>query len=210
MAFQKLEQDVPGFQADTEALARKYMRGADPTPADIADAGAKVVGRYVDGTPAVAEEAARQGKQGAFPNDFDLDNVDAYGVACPFHAHVRRMNPRHALNGDPSELSPRIARRGIPYGTPDAGPNIGLLFMSMQARLSQFDELLMDADQKDFPRTRVNNAWGTDTIIGRPNALVDHHWRLQRYLKIIHRFERHVTFLGGGYFHFPSMAFWGP
>jgi deferrochelatase/peroxidase EfeB len=48
---------------------------------------------------------------------------DPFGLHCPIGSHIRRTNPRDALNDDPQqslELSNqhRIVRRGRSYGTP--------------------------------------------------------------------------------------------
>jgi deferrochelatase/peroxidase EfeB len=90
------------------------------------------------------------------PNDFNYDG-DPDGLKCPFHAHVRKSNPRlesvkengRFAGSDQEELGHRIARRGITYGGPlSAADNlddlpekgVGLLFMCYQSDIwEQFE-----------------------------------------------------------------------
>src|SRR5262249_27983328 len=88
----------------------------------------KMMGRRQDGTPLVDPAAG---------NDFDYAKDDE-GRQCPFHAHVRRANPR-----DGRKAMPRIVRAGMSYGErfdekadPTANPNAapgadrGIMFMA--------------------------------------------------------------------------------
>ncbi|SEA90194.1 Dyp-type peroxidase [Variovorax sp. YR216] len=100
----------------------------------------KMMGRRQDGTPLVAPASG---------NDFDYDK-DADGRQCPFHAHVRRANPR-----DGREPMPRIVRAGMSYGerldanadpkaNPGAAPNAdrGIVFMAYCASISEQFEVI--------------------------------------------------------------------
>ncbi|MEL4177430.1 hypothetical protein [Roseateles sp. PN1] len=97
---------------------------------------AKMMGRWPDGVP-LAAPAIGAG------NNFNYSQ-DAQGKACPFHAHIRRANPRT----DPTLATPvpRMLRRGMSYGPPlqpgQAPADMdkderGLIFMAYNASLAE-------------------------------------------------------------------------
>ena len=146
LVYRKLEQNVRGFK-DAESRVASELG----LPRKLA--GAMAVGRYEDGTPLVLQPG--DGSR-PIPNDFNYAG-DTAGQTCPFHAHIRKSNPRleSVKFGGPfaqsteEELGHRIARRGIPYGgplsdsrnpaeLPDRG--VGLLFFCYQADIwEQFE-----------------------------------------------------------------------
>ncbi len=139
--FRRLLQDVPGWRAEVQRL-----RGPSMTAEAL---GAKVVGRWPDGTPL----APARGRRGS--NDFDYGD-DQEGYHTPRFAHIRKTNPRSdEVFGDRAH---RILRRGIPFGPPlDPGAagdrwahaERGLLFNAFMASIE---------DQFEFvQRNWVNN-----------------------------------------------------
>ena len=101
---------------------------------------AKMVGRTRDGEPLATPHDPDK-----FKNDFDFGTDP--GALCPFHAHIRRGNPRlsSAKAGDTAPLVPRIARRSLVYGqrfdgTDDA--NRGVMFMAYNASIAEQFEIL--------------------------------------------------------------------
>jgi Dyp-type peroxidase family len=173
--YRKLEQDVQGFRADEKALAKSiasfaHPKKSDPTPEDVALAGAYMVGRFQDGTPVVDRNAAGMGDQ---PNNFSFDG-DVDGVRCPFQAHVRKTNPRGDKQrqfGVPltQERTQRIVRRGISYGkvTLDPHPSdgkVGLLFLCAQSSIADQFEFIQAAwaNYQDF----LTPGSGLDPVIG--------------------------------------------
>lgn len=110
---------------------------------------AQVVGRFEDGQPLIDSRGTEEGYANgeARLNAFDYSH-DRDGRVCPFHAHIRKVNPRgekqyqglppfskfiarhglllhffpklsrHLEDGRRSERARRIARRGVPYGPP--------------------------------------------------------------------------------------------
>lgn len=137
--FRKLEQNVLGFSIAEEKLADDLnLEGSDRERA-----GAMAVGRFRDGTPLVLSQV-----DGVVPtksNNFRFDSLDSelkannpapdeLGLKCPFHAHIRKTNPRQSteipvvgvpapapdpaavLDQEKRDRKRRIARRGIPYG----------------------------------------------------------------------------------------------
>lgn len=152
LVYRKLEQDVMHFLMREQELADcLVLQGSER-----ARAGAMAVGRFRDGTPiAVSRTAGYRPEQ---ENNFTYHKLphgghDRDGLLCPFHAHIRRTNPRGDIEPDPVagsapiERQRMIARRGIPYGDrlkhpamfqsldelPSAG--VGLLFMCFQATI---------------------------------------------------------------------------
>ena len=101
---------------------------------------AKLMGRWRSGEPLADDRAV---------NDFNYE-ADAKGALCPFHAHIRRTNPRD-LGADMAFAKarmPRILRRGMSYGPPpdrqhpvdDA--DRGLVFMAYNAHLAEQFEVV--------------------------------------------------------------------
>jgi deferrochelatase/peroxidase EfeB len=118
----------------------------------------------------------------------------------------------------------RIARRSVPYGTPD-DPEVGLLFMCYQSDIGQQFERLQGkwASSADFPV----EATGPDAIIGPGDLQASHTWpqrsnarrprrgddgRLLRWNKDKERsvpldFKSCIALKGGEYFFVPSLPF---
>ena len=200
MVFRKLEQNVEAFWAALQELARQ-------SALDIEDIGALAVGRYRDGTPAVPTTTI---EPGADSNDFHYDQ-DAFGSKCPFHAHIRKTNPRgdiaRILGGAAEfERARRIVRRGITYGDrPDLSERpttgVGLLFMCFQSNLDQFVIQQDGADSNAFIRA----ATGVDAVIGQNTAPIDQTWPSDGTVKFT--MANFVSMKGGEYFFAPSMRF---
>jgi Dyp-type peroxidase family len=107
--FRKLEQNVAGFKTAEQRLANALGL----TWEDRERAGALVVGRFEDGTPVTMSRDARDQKTP--PNDFNYKGDG--GSRCPFHAHVRKTNPRGSggAEPEPQERLHIMPRRGITY-----------------------------------------------------------------------------------------------
>lgn len=207
MVFRKLEQNVKAFWEAVDALHGQL------TTLQRDDVGALAVGRYPDGIPTLPAPPIHQG---ADHNDFHFDS-DPDGQRCPFHAHIRKTNPRGdipRLRGArlaEFERSRRIVRRGITYGDrpdladgstlerPSAG--VGLLFMCFQANLDQFVIQQDGADSNDFVQTGV----GVDAVIGHNAAPLPQTWPSTGTTTFT--MANFVTMLGGEYFFAPSIAF---
>jgi len=84
-------------------------------------------------------------------NDFDY-RKDAEGQLCPFHAHIRRANPRVPPAGSRGEVGrrvPRIVRRGMSFGpryvrdeAKSADAERGLVFMTYNADIGEQFEVV--------------------------------------------------------------------
>lgn len=232
--YRKLGQDVIDFHADEANLAKTLVQAtkganAEPTEAEQKLASAYIVGRFRDGTPVVAQAVDGWLNE---PNNFNFD-ADVDGVKCPFHAHVRKMNPRgdkaRQFTLPPGEdRARRIARRAVSFGplTLDPGPDdkVGLLFICAQSSITDQFEFLQStwANFTDFLRPGT----GLDTIIGEAapgQPGVPQQWPrdygsfnglsfdtgspVVQSPYIPYQFTEWVTMLGGEYFFVPSLSF---
>jgi len=215
LVYRKLEQDPKGFETGIDQVVSTAGINMDK---DLV--GAMAIGRFKDGTPVVTEKSA-MGPKG---DEIDFDySADKDATKCPFHAHIRKVNPRgeipFLLNLLAKEQRRRIVRRGITYGArPDLSPaggsapqwGVGLLFMCYQNDIADQFEFIQDtwANNRNF---RKSNA-GLDPVIGQsghsnpqpnefPNWPVE--WGSNTKLKV--QFDRVIRLVGGEYFFAPSM-----
>lgn len=170
LVFRKLRQDVAAFRARLEAAAEE-------SGLSVETVAAKVLGRWRDGVPielaphrSPTEDLTHQRVRRP-TNDFRYLPQDRDGTACPRGAHIRRVNPRDALDFDgtirvPGKLTARhrIIRRGMPYGPAyDDEPEAerGLIFQCFQADIARQFETIQSTwcldgdsfglgDQQDF------------------------------------------------------------
>lgn len=227
VVFRKLEQNVRGFKQREEELAQALGL----TGEDAERAGALVVGRFEDGTPIVLQPT--EGLDSPVPNNFTYDD-DLAGSKCPFHAHIRKMNPRNDIPNllapnaavkqqlQQEERSHRIVRRGIPFGkrqvepkdnpTPEQMPTggVGLLFMCFQSNIArQFGFMQKNwANNLNFVQPQT----GIDPVIGQQaigEASLAQQWPPQwgQPGKQPFDFGQFVTMKGGEFFFAPSLAF---
>ena len=168
LVFRKLEQNVHGFKQAKQEMAKKL---------NIAKqlAGAMAVGRFEDATALVLEPGDTSDQ---VTNNLNYKG-DPAALACPYHAHIRKGNPRleSVKTGGPfaeeeaTELGHRIARRGVPYGgvlnesenleeLPTGG--LGLLFMCYQGNIQNQFEFIQ--------RFWCNNPVFLQPALGGPGA----------------------------------------
>lgn len=211
LVYRKLEQDVRGFRQQQQQLA-----SALGISVELAEA--FTVGRFRDGTPVTLSDVP---KAEPIANNFTYE-ADMEGTKCPFHAHIRKTNPR----GDTSRFNPpdipleeekghRIARRGISYGEndPTAEPEkgSGLLFLCFQSNIvDQFGTMqTIWSNSAKFIKDRV----GRDPIIGQGGDLPDgtnqHFWPKQWDQADFQAFNftLWIRMKGGEYFFAPSISF---
>jgi deferrochelatase/peroxidase EfeB len=125
LVFRQLRQDVAGFWRTLDAKSRATDGGQDPA-ACIALA-AKMVGRWPSGAPLV-KTPHRDDPAMADDDRFLYYGADPHGFNCPLGSHIRRTNPRDALDPNPGSQESievgkrhRILRRGRAYGHPESG-----------------------------------------------------------------------------------------
>ena len=90
-------------------------------------------------------------------NDFHFFD-DRHGARCPFHGHIRKVNPRNlGTDQGPADrtLLFHVLRRGIPYGPPyepgSEGADRGLLFLAYQTSFTQQFNLARNAVVSTLP-----------------------------------------------------------
>jgi Dyp-type peroxidase family len=208
LVYRKLEQDVPGFAADTGRMAAGL--GVDPERLR-----AELVGRWPDGRPLVRADPSLGASLNHFGYDTAVPDVpggprgadaDPDGLRCPLAAHIRKVNPRdqETDKGPPSAtLTFAILRRGITYGA--AGDDErGLLFLCYQTDLVNQFELLAQrwAANPERPRQGLDN--GVDLLIGRVRAGTPRRARL--LAGEVSTVADYVIPRGGAYLFAPSLT----
>ncbi len=219
--FRKLEQDVRAFKKNEQDIATAL----DLENEDRELAGALVVGRFEDGTPVTLTNTDGLIGSGE-ANNFNYDN-DRAGLRCPFHAHIRKSNPRGTGGAESLEDEKKhiMARRGIPFGlrevTPlidsqpeqfPSGGGVGLLFQSFQANLKDQFEFIQQAwvNNPKFPFSNPAGNSGIDPIIGQGGTAADrdYNWPT-KYGEpgepTEASFAQFVKMKGGEYFFAPSI-----
>jgi deferrochelatase/peroxidase EfeB len=214
--MRKLAQDVAGFREFAENHSRDSSGRADPYGRELL--AAKMMGRWPSGAPlalAPERDVPALGKSSVLNNSFLYRSGDSSGTACPVGSHIRRANPRDALDARPErsfELSKRhrIIRRGrkLDGGAPaDTGAEKreqGIVFIALNADIRRQFEFLQQAWINDpafmgLHREKDaiagdNDGTGVFTIQGGA---------FDRHLRGLPRF---VTVRGGAYFFVPSIA----
>lgn len=186
VVFRKLEQDVSTFRTGIARLASNLL--GDATALGIERAYAWVVGRFRDGTPLALSDRPTNNPTDDFTFAGDEGSrADGGGRGCPFHAHIRKMNPRGDFDPMGQKMDPRARlpiRRSVPYGDrvlrdraqrilavdqpPPAGAKVGLLFFAFVSSIEdQFEHVVSAwANQSGFPWSRAP----VDALLGRTKA----------------------------------------
>jgi deferrochelatase/peroxidase EfeB len=150
--------------------------------------------------------------------------LDPDGTRCPFHAHIRKTNPRGDTvrsNQAPLDVerSHRIVRRAFTYGS-EGGDNVGLQFFCYQSDISNQFELIQSAWSNKTHFLQMDT--GLDPLIGQlrapagdckrqenvtgaqqwPNA-----WSDASKGRTSYGFGRWVALQGGAYLFAPSISF---
>lgn len=239
--FRKLEQNVKCFKiaegdtkpddtTDCKRIVPERKNGIGKVDDELS--GASIVGRFENGTPVTMLSDPLKVNPHTITNDFDYSD-DKEGLKCPFHAHIRLMNPR---NGDPiakpNELLPhRITRRGMPYDDHDKAhrripddkitditddmldtnrplDKVGLLFMCYQSAIETQFEILQAfwANQGIIVSGPTR---GQDSLITQgtdaPRSISSQWGKAPQSNPF--SFSGFVKMKGGEYFYTPSIAF---
>jgi Dyp-type peroxidase family len=178
--FRKLEQNVKGWREAVTETAAKLSAAPDLV-------GAMAVGRFQNGDPVLlSNHPSGPNPRDQIPNNFNYE-TDVQGLKCPYHAHIRKSNPRGDTdrnfgNGDgsltPDERNRRIARRGVSYGdrardfsdAPVTG--VGLLFMCYQANIPDQFAFIQKNWVNNVTFGREVPVVGQDAVIGQGQRVV--------------------------------------
>ncbi len=219
LVFRKLEQNVRRFKQAEEDLADQLGLIGE----DRERAGAILIGRFEDGTPLTTNREA--GEPLPVANSFTYGQ-DTNGLKCPFHAHIRKSNPRGSGGFEPpaQERLHIMARRGQTYGervddpdgdiAPSGRPSggVGLLFMAFNVNIAQQFEFVQTlwVNNPNFPSVPAGQPEpGPDPVIAqgpRPSVSQPKLWNATHAVKI-DPVPQAVTMKGGGYFFMPSKDF---
>ncbi|MEN3349609.1 MAG: hypothetical protein V7632_3244 [Bradyrhizobium sp.] len=157
LALRKLRQDIEALE---EVLYRATRQAADAAAAGATAPVlpretllAKMMGRWPTGHPKAGQPLSPFPETNPPSNDFNYD-FDAQAQQCPFHAHIRRANPRVRMTrADAGARPPRIVRRGMSYGPPAKSDDPqaarqalqqerGLMFMAYNSSLGEQFEVV--------------------------------------------------------------------
>lgn len=191
-----MRQDVAAFEDYVAEQANRYW-GADNPAYTQARIKAKLLGRWPNGerieekldvtdsralNPATQQTLIDRTKpiynavSTSSNNNFGHHQSDPHGYACPYGAHIRRMNPRD----DPVVpiLRRPLLRRGTPYGnpydctTPDTEER-GLLGLFFCTSLEEQFEHLMRNWANNNPMGLPYTRHGKDPIIGNQDGITN-------------------------------------
>jgi len=189
LVIRKLRQHVARFNEQLEEQAKKLKIHKHELMA-------KMMGRQPDGT-LLAKPAAKD-------NDFNYLG-DAQASGCPFHAHIRRANPRDHIDGKQVAM-PRLLRRGMSYGGPQDAER-GLMFMAYNASLSE---------QFEVVQRWIAGANGSGGFSGQPDPFMGvaiagkpRIYRFEHHGQVVHLDlgdKPFVELQWGGYFFVPAIA----
>lgn len=205
VAFRKFHTKVAAF--------RQYLKDHASSPDEEELIAAKMVGRWRSGAPLVLAPSRDDPALGA---DSTRNNAFSYkddlrGLRCPFGSHIRRVNPRDALNGEIVAANlHHFLRRGTNYGPPlpegvlvDDGVERGGVFLLLGAHLRQQFEFVqsqwltdgnfIDQGTEQDPLVGNNEGNGIFTIPSVP---------VRRRL---HGLPRFVVVRGGEYCFMPGL-----
>lgn len=205
----------------------------------------RVLGRWMSGAPVARAPDADDvplGKQRLANNDFryasDTPKLpvvkyddpfpaarsDPAGIACPWSAHIRKVNVRDAgsdMGGGDATYKRRLLRIGIPFGAPLAdryatldqdpeGGNRGLLFLSVQVSIEDQFEFLQTRWMNDPIRPKAPG--GHDLLVGQNPVAGENRVRTcTMFASPLQAAEvstdaQWITPTGGGYFFLPSLS----
>jgi hypothetical protein len=209
LVVQKIEQNTAAFDA-WETTMRPSLRAAGLPAKVVKEPGALLVGRHRDGRPLVDLNPKRDITK--VLNAFDFES-DGRASKCPFHAHIRRMNPRAEQPVPPQGTSgedvrkTQLVRRGMIYdpemrlakGERPTG-RVGLMFMAYTScLLGTFSELVNEWAKDPLRPVHA----GPDPILA--GAGVPWSWPEHRPLVGSAALPQFVTPLGGEFFYVPAM-----
>jgi Dyp-type peroxidase family len=226
VVFRQLEQNVEQFW--------RFMLARAETEEGAIRLAAKMVGRWPSGAPlALSPDIDKPALAEA--NTFAYAKNDADGMACPFGSHIRRTNPRDALEETEVKLAAdivnrhRILRRGRSYGPPlvasfnphemlaalqsenanlnmNAGEKRGLMFICLNANIQRQFEFIQHTWCNN---TKFETLYDeVDAISGATTDDASNYFTVPcaPVRERVSDVPRFVTVRGGAYFFMPGIA----
>ena len=205
IAIRKFHMDVATF--------RGYLRAQASSPEEEELIAAKMVGRWRSGAPLVL---APDRDDPALGTDSERNNGFSYaddkkGLKCPFSAHIRRVNPRDALEDDVVAVNlHHFLRRGTNYGPPlpegmleDDGAERGGVFLLIGAHLRRQFEFVQSQWVTDG--NFISHGTEQDPLIGNNEG--DGVFTIPRapVRRRLHGLPRFVFVRGGEYCFMPGL-----
>jgi Dyp-type peroxidase family len=207
LVLRQLAQDVEGFRRFIDQASRVDGQTDPDAGARLA---AKMVGRWPNGAP-LTRAPDHPADDLPDANDFGYADGDAAGHGCPLGAHIRRANPRDALDPESgpeqslrSSNRHRLLRRGRAYGDPADRGERGIHFICLNANIARQFEFVQHTwlnnpkfaglyeETDPLVATRQGDAGRTFTVQARP---------LRQRVTGLPAF---VTVKGGAYFFLPG------
>jgi len=240
LVFRRLRQDVAMFWNAMRELSHKLAKQPGFTGITDAQLAARLVGRWQSGaplnrTPLVDDpplgknrfannwfrfdsDTPRVGLAGIGLDTSPLAKADPVGIACPWAAHIRKLNTRDSasdVGSRDSTYNRRLLRVGVPYGLPARDPFVrdrrdrGLLFLSIQSSIESQFEFLVARWANDDARPKMPG--GNDMLIGQNAAAPNGVRRCTIFGADLHQAPvstdaQWVMPTGGGYFFVPSLS----
>jgi Dyp-type peroxidase family len=211
LVFRQVRQNVPAFRNTLDELTRNPNGTPNREARDRL--AAQMVGRWPSGASLVLSPERDDVTQ-AKANEFRYHAEDRLGLKCPIGSHVRRANPRDALDplpGTETSLAVnrhhRLIRRGRAYGPPlpegavdDA--DRGLILIFVNAMIARQFEFVQHSWINDPHFNGLHN--DSDPIVGSStkNEFAAPGEPIGRRCTGLPRF---VTVTGGGYFFLPGI-----
>ncbi|MDP7734312.1 Dyp-type peroxidase [Mycobacterium paragordonae] len=202
MAYRRLEEHV--------GLFRDYLEMHAETAEGQELLAAKFMGRWRSGAPLVLTPDRDDPELGADPmrnNDFNYQEMDPFGYACPLGSHARRLNPRdtaHYMNRR------RMIRRGATYGPalpeamPDDGVERGIAAFIICADLVRQFEFAQNVWINDKTFKELGNEH--DPIAGTQDGTLDFTVPKRPIRKVYKGIPAFTTLRGGAYFFLPGIS----
>jgi deferrochelatase/peroxidase EfeB len=169
------------------------------------------VGRWPNGVP-LTRSPEHPGDDLADANDFGYAEGDAAGQGCPLGAHIRRANPRDALDpeaGPEQSLRSvnrhRLLRRGRAYGDLSGPGERGIHFICLNANIARQFEFVQ--------HTWLNNPKfaglydDTDPLVATHQGDIGRTFIVQArpFRQRVTGLPAFVTVRGGAYFFLPGI-----
>jgi Dyp-type peroxidase family len=207
ISVRKLKQDV--------AMFRRYLRENAKTPEGQELVAAKMMGRWRSGAPLALAPERDDPELAADPlrrNAFQYLDDDADGTKTPVGSHIRRVNPRDALdNTIMVARHHRLLRRGAAYGPAfpeeaieDDGLDRGIVIAMINADpFRQFEFVQSQwVNDGDF----ISEGARSDPITGRRDVADDYAYPARPVRKHLKGMPAFSTVRGGEHVFLPGIG----